>query len=66
MNSVWCIKILSPQEVQHMGKRGLELLNSVPVQRLSNGSCDEFTNRQDSRTMSSGIPSVGSLDYGTL
>ncbi|KAI6703406.1 hypothetical protein NL676_012542 [Syzygium grande] len=66
VNSVWCIKILSPQEVQHMGKRGLELLNSVPVQRLSNGSCDEFTNRQDSRTMSSGIPSVGSLDYGTL
>ncbi|XP_030553311.1 auxin response factor 6 isoform X2 [Rhodamnia argentea] len=66
VNSVWCIKILSPQEVQQMGKRGLELLNSVPVQRLSNGTCDEFTNRQDSRTMSSGIPSVGSLDYGTL
>ncbi|MBA0565475.1 hypothetical protein Golob_010348, partial [Gossypium lobatum] len=29
VNSVWCIKILSPQEVQQMGKRGLELLNSV-------------------------------------
>ncbi|XWS16018.1 hypothetical protein CRYUN_Cryun34aG0050400 [Craigia yunnanensis] len=41
VNSVWCIKILSPQEVQQMGKRGLELLNSVPVQRLSNGSCDD-------------------------
>ncbi|PPD75966.1 hypothetical protein GOBAR_DD27116 [Gossypium barbadense] len=42
VNSVWCIKILSPQEVQQMGKRGLELLNSVPVQRLSNGSCDDY------------------------
>ncbi|XVF27271.1 hypothetical protein REPUB_Repub14bG0092400 [Reevesia pubescens] len=63
VNSVWCIKILSPQEVQQMGKRGLELLNSVPVQRLSNGSCDDYVSRQDSRNLSSGIASVGSLDY---
>ncbi|KAK4491570.1 hypothetical protein RD792_002322 [Penstemon davidsonii] len=35
VNNVWCIKILSPEEVQEMGKRGLELLNSVPTtQRL--------------------------------
>ncbi|KAI3434287.1 Glutaredoxin domain-containing protein [Psidium guajava] len=38
MDNVWCIKILSPQEVQQMGKRGSELLNSVPDQRLSNGN----------------------------
>ncbi|XVF87105.1 hypothetical protein PTKIN_Ptkin18bG0093200 [Pterospermum kingtungense] len=63
VNSVWCIKILSPQEVQRMGKRGLELLNSVPVQRLSNGGCDDYVSRQDSRNLSSGIASVGSLDY---
>ncbi|KAG4199431.1 hypothetical protein ERO13_A05G146200v2 [Gossypium hirsutum] len=63
VNSVWCIKILSPQEVQQMGKRGLELLNSVPVQRLSNGSCDDYASQQDSRNLSSGIASVGSLDY---
>ncbi|KAK8641972.1 hypothetical protein V6N13_011338 [Hibiscus sabdariffa] len=63
VNSVWCIKILSPQEVQQMGKRGLELLNSVPVQRLSNGSCDDYVSQQDSRNLSSGIASVGSLDY---
>ncbi|XP_059665798.1 auxin response factor 6 isoform X2 [Cornus florida] len=31
VNSVWCIKILSSQEVQQLGKRGLELLNSVPI-----------------------------------
>ncbi|XWS12316.1 hypothetical protein CRYUN_Cryun37aG0079300 [Craigia yunnanensis] len=63
VNSVWCIKILSQQEMQQMGKRGLELLNSVPVQRLSNGSCDDYMSRQDSRNLSSGIASVGSLDY---
>jgi len=63
VNSVWCIKILSPQEVQQMGKRGLELLNSVPIQRLSSSSCDDYGGRQDSRNLSSGITSVGSLEY---
>ncbi|KAM1792629.1 hypothetical protein ACFX12_036471 [Malus domestica] len=63
VNSVWCIKILSPQEVQQMGKRGLELLKSVPNQRLSNNSCDDYGSRQDSRNLSSGITSVGSLEY---
>ena len=67
VNSVWCIKILSPGEVQQMGKRGLELLSSVPVQRLSNNNstttCDNYASRQESRNLSSGIASVGSLDY---
>ncbi|KAI7999464.1 Auxin response factor 6 [Camellia lanceoleosa] len=63
VNSVWCIKILSPQEVQQMGKHGLELLNSVPIQRLSNSSCEDYTSQQDSRNLSSGIASVGSLEY---
>ncbi|KAH6825650.1 auxin response factor 8 [Perilla frutescens var. hirtella] len=65
VNSVWCIKILSPQEVQEMGKRGLELLKSVPLQRLpvQNGGCDGYASRQESRNMSAGIPSVGSLDF---
>ncbi|KAM5587581.1 hypothetical protein ABKV19_006160 [Rosa sericea] len=64
VNNVWCIKILSPQEVQQMGKRGLELLKSVPMQRLSSNSCDEYGgSRQDSRNLSSGITSVGSLEY---
>ncbi|KAA0054028.1 auxin response factor 6-like [Cucumis melo var. makuwa] len=63
VNSVWCIKILSPEEVQDMGKRGLELLNSVPIQRLSNSTCDDYGSRQDSRNLISGIASVGPLDY---
>ncbi|XP_027363946.1 auxin response factor 6-like isoform X2 [Abrus precatorius] len=62
VNSVWCIKILSPQEVQQMGT-GLELLSSVPIQRLSNGICDDYVSRQDPRNLSSGITTVGSLDY---
>ncbi|CAM8912082.1 unnamed protein product [Rhodiola kirilowii] len=64
VNSVWCIKILSPQEVQQMGKRGLELLSSVPIQRLSGNGCEEyFSSRQESRNLSAGISSVGSLEY---
>lgn len=60
VNNVWCIKILSPQEVQQMGKQDTELLNSVPIQRLSNSSCDDYVTRQDSRNL---ITSVGTLDY---
>nr|AKH03147.1 auxin response factor 6-like protein [Lupinus luteus] len=63
VNSVWCIKILSPQEVQQMGNTGLELLNSVPIQRLSNGIYDDYMSRQDPRSLSTGIISVGSLEY---
>ncbi|KAK7412545.1 hypothetical protein VNO78_04009 [Psophocarpus tetragonolobus] len=63
VNSVWCIKILSPQEVQQMGNTGLELLNSVPIQRLSNSICDDYVSRQDPRNLSTGITAVGSLDY---
>ncbi|KAL2588769.1 hypothetical protein AAZV13_13G189000 [Glycine max] len=63
VNSVWCIKILSPQEVQQMGNNGLELLNSFPIQRLSNGICDDYVSRQDPRNLGTGITTVGSLDY---
>ncbi|KAI4300013.1 hypothetical protein L6164_033433 [Bauhinia variegata] len=63
VNSVWYIKILSPQEVQQMGNNGLELLSSVPIQRLSNGICDDFVSRLDPRNLSSEITTVGSLDY---
>ncbi|KAM7271733.1 hypothetical protein ACFE04_030947 [Oxalis oulophora] len=53
VNSVWCIKILSPQDVQQMGKQGLKCRNSsVPIQTLPNGSCDDYVNRQDSRSLS--------------
>ncbi|XP_014508945.1 auxin response factor 6 isoform X1 [Vigna radiata var. radiata] len=63
VNSVGCIKILSPQEVQQMGNNGLELLNSVPIQRLSNGVCDDYAGHEDPRSISTGITTVGSLNY---
>ncbi|KAK7399964.1 hypothetical protein VNO78_11162 [Psophocarpus tetragonolobus] len=63
VNSVGCIKILSPQEVQQMGNNGLELLNSVPIQRLSNDVCDDYAGREDPRNLSTGITIVGSLNY---
>ncbi|PIN20379.1 hypothetical protein CDL12_06927 [Handroanthus impetiginosus] len=65
VNSVWYIKILCPQEVQQMGKEGLNLPNSVQSHCLSsNGNtCDDYMSRNDSRSSLNGIPSVGSLDY---
>ncbi|KAL6603155.1 hypothetical protein ACP70R_043516 [Stipagrostis hirtigluma subsp. patula] len=61
VNNVSCIKILSPQEVQQMGK-GLELLSSAPARRLGS-SCDDYVSRQESRSISTGIASVGSVEF---
>ncbi|KAJ3674512.1 hypothetical protein LUZ60_005128 [Juncus effusus] len=64
VNNVSCIKILSPQEVQQSGKEGIDLLiASAPSKRLQTNGCDVFLARQDSQNISSGIPSVCSLDY---
>ncbi|NP_001292755.1 ADP-ribosylation factor 6 [Amborella trichopoda] len=58
-----CIKILSPQELQQMGKQGIELLRTVPMQRQQSSICDDYVSRQDSRNLSNGIASVGPLEY---
>ncbi|KAL1560899.1 ADP-ribosylation factor, Arf Arf6 [Salvia divinorum] len=65
VNSVWYIKILSPLEVQQMGKEGLDLPNSTQNHWLSttSNSCDDYMSRKDSRSNLSSIPSVGSLEY---
>lgn len=56
MNSVSCIKILSPQEVQQMGKDGVDLLNGAPNRRIQSRKSGDYLNN--------GVaPSVGSLDY---
>ncbi|KAH0709964.1 hypothetical protein KY284_011391 [Solanum tuberosum] len=64
VNSVWYIKILSPLEVQQMGKEGLDLPSAGKTQRItSNGNgCDDFMNRNHSCNIMNGIP-LGSLDY---
>ncbi|KVH89423.1 Aux/IAA-ARF-dimerization [Cynara cardunculus var. scolymus] len=64
VSSVWCIKILSPQEVQQMGKQGLELLNSVQIPNPTDSTYDNYTpSRQESMNLSNGVASVGSLEY---
>jgi hypothetical protein len=62
-STVSCIKILSPQEVQQMGKQGLELLSSAPAARRLGSSCDGYVSRQESRSLSTGIASVGSVEF---
>uniref|UniRef100_M1BAY6 Auxin response factor n=1 Tax=Solanum tuberosum TaxID=4113 RepID=M1BAY6_SOLTU len=66
VNNVWYIKILSPHEVQQMGKEGLDLPNGVQAQTQTlpgnvNG-CDDYMNQKGSRNTMNGIP-LGSLDY---
>ncbi|CAA3010497.1 auxin response factor 6-like isoform X2 [Olea europaea subsp. europaea] len=65
VNSVWYIKILSPIEVQQMGKEGLDLPNSAQMHNLSSSgtSCDDYASRKATRSNLNGITSVGSLDY---
>lgn len=66
VNNVWYIKILSPQEVQQMGKEGLDLPNSILRAKHQNSfnSCDDYTIQQDLRhNNSNGMASVTSLDY---
>ncbi|CAN4084573.1 unnamed protein product [Withania somnifera] len=64
VNNVWYIKILSPLEVQQMGKEGLDLPNGVQAQRLPGNvnGCDDYMNQKGSRNTMNGIP-LGSLDY---
>ncbi|CAI9089890.1 OLC1v1024541C1 [Oldenlandia corymbosa var. corymbosa] len=66
LSSVWYIKILSPLEVQQMGKEGLDLPSSAATHRHNNNGsgCDGYmASQKDSRNNMNGITSVGSLDY---
>ncbi|KAJ0482216.1 putative leucine-rich repeat domain superfamily [Helianthus annuus] len=38
VSRVWCIKIVSPQEVQQLGKQGVKVLDPVQIQKPSD-SC---------------------------
>jgi len=64
LNSVWYIKILSPQEVQQMGKEGLNLPNSGIRPNIQSGisCCNDNTSPRDLRNCNNGIASVTSFD----
>ncbi|CAL9114678.1 unnamed protein product [Musa textilis] len=63
VNNVWCIKILSPQEVQQMGKQDVDFLTSAPIKMLPTNGCDNYISRQDSRNLSTRVASMGSLEH---
>ncbi|KAL3341190.1 hypothetical protein AABB24_025646 [Solanum stoloniferum] len=57
VNNVWYIKILSPEDVQRLGKEEVGSLNRGPRERMSSN------NSADGRDFMSGLPSIGSLEY---
>ncbi|XP_054797866.1 auxin response factor 6-like isoform X1 [Prosopis cineraria] len=65
VNNVWYIKILSPLEVQQMGRESLGPTASALGHKLSTtgNTCDNYASRQELRNPSNGIASMGSLDY---
>ncbi|GAB2215241.1 hypothetical protein Drorol1_Dr00019622 [Drosera rotundifolia] len=60
VNSVWYIKILSPQEVHQMGKQGVRLPSSVSRSKL--GNCDGLS-QPGTRRDSNGFAALAFLDY---
>ncbi|KAG4961999.1 hypothetical protein AAZX31_14G031600 [Glycine max] len=64
VNNVWYIKILSPLEVQQMGK-GLSPSTSAPGNKLSTpaNSCDNYVSQQELRSSRNGMASMGSFHY---
>ncbi|XP_076897397.1 auxin response factor 6-like isoform X2 [Bidens hawaiensis] len=58
---VWCVKVLSPQEVQQTGKQGFKGLDPVQIQEPSDSGY--ALNRQESMNLSNGVTPVGSLEF---
>ncbi|GFZ09488.1 auxin response factor 8 [Actinidia rufa] len=56
VNNVWYIKILSPEDVQKLGKQEVEAFGHNDGERMN-------TSGNDARDFVSSLPSVGSLDY---
>ncbi|KAL8133811.1 auxin response factor 8-like isoform X1 [Apium graveolens] len=56
VNNVWYIKILSPEDVQKLGKQELDSFNQNAGERMN-------SNGNDDRDLLCGLPSLGSLDY---
>ncbi|XP_073148763.1 auxin response factor 8 isoform X2 [Henckelia pumila] len=54
VNNVWYIKILSPEDMQKLGKQDAESLSTNAVETVSNNGANDIV---------SSIPTLGSLDY---
>ncbi|KAI4378374.1 hypothetical protein MLD38_015863 [Melastoma candidum] len=63
VNSVWYIKILSPLEVQQLGKKGIHPGNPTSSNRPTGGNRDNYGSQNDPRSTGSMVAPMGSLDY---
>ncbi|CAD6341395.1 unnamed protein product [Miscanthus lutarioriparius] len=63
VNSVWCIKILSPQDVQQMVRSGGDLLSTPGARMLQSSVCDDYSAGHDMQNITSSIAPVVPLDY---
>ncbi|XP_015698719.1 auxin response factor 25 [Oryza brachyantha] len=62
-NSVWCIKILSPQEVQKLVRGGDGLLSSPGARIQQSNACDDYSASHNMQNIPGNIASVAPLDY---
>lgn len=63
VNSVWCIKILSPQDVQQMVRGGGDLLSTPGARMLQSSACDDYSASHDMQNLTGSIAPVVPLDY---
>ncbi|XP_062203738.1 auxin response factor 25-like isoform X2 [Phragmites australis] len=63
VNSVWCIKILSPQDVQQMVRDGDGLLSAPGAGMLPSNVCDDYSASNGMQNLTGNIAPVVPLDY---
>ncbi|KQJ85792.1 auxin response factor 25 [Brachypodium distachyon] len=63
VNSVWCIKILSPQDVHQMVRNGEGLLSASGARMMQGNVCDDYSASHDLQNLTGNIASVPPLDY---
>ncbi|KAK3140233.1 hypothetical protein QOZ80_5AG0397930 [Eleusine coracana subsp. coracana] len=63
VNSVWCIKILSPHDVQQMVRDGDGLLSAAGARMLQSNVCEDYSANHDMQNLSGNIAPVVPLDY---
>jgi hypothetical protein len=64
VNSVWCIKILSPQDMQQTVRDGDGHLSAAGARMLQGNACDGYSaNHDDMHNLAGNITSVVPLDY---
>jgi len=63
VNSVWCIKILSPQDVQQMVRGGDGLLSTPGATMLQGNACDDYSASHSMQNLTGSIAPVVPLDY---